>query len=473
MKLNKLSLAVAAACSTLAAPSMAITSTNISNPTTSIFVSGATAMDVGLLTAVVKFCTAGTLHRYSVSNNAVFFCNAPGFSTGQLAVHKYSVGGSGNGVGPVNNNGTFGNPAFNNTTLPFLNLANINGTNCPETVSGTFGATTKTLAGITYRDVACVSAGATQPQASFVGISDVEPTFFAGGAANAGNLKVESLSTVIFGVPVTRNVYEALQSAQSKTVGSVAEADMPSITTAQATSMYTVPGLDWGTLLGITIPGGGDQTIFVARRVDSSGTQKTFEGVIARTVNGEAATGAKSCQVNVDVFVPYNPATDVALNNAATQCNGSKTTVAGSGSGDVTACLATHLAGNRGAVGVLTTEIATSTVNTASGNFFFLKINDKAPTDTNVQSGAYTWYSDSSLNTPLSNPTGTSATVVADNTAFLTKLKANFAVTPVVHGFGNAGLMTLDQVTGTPGGNPWSRVVGGVLNNCQQARGVY
>jgi len=42
-----------------------------------------------------------------------------------------------------------------------------------------------------------------------------------------------------------------------------------------------------------------------------------------------------------------------------------------------------------------------------------------------------------------------------------------------VHGFGNAGLMTLDQVTGSPGGNPWSRLVSGNLNNCQQARGVF
>lgn len=462
MKLNKLSFAVAAACATLSLPALALPATSYGNGSTTskIYVSGATAQDVGLLTATVKLCGAGTLHRYSISNNAVFFCTATGYAQPQLAVHKYSAGGSGNGVAPVNNG----------TPLPFLDLGKINATTCPEAVSGTFGSSTKTLAGITYVDVAC-SGAATSVQTnntSFIGISDVEPAFFNGGLANSGNLKSEPLATVIFGVPVTRNVYEALQSVQSKTVGSVSEADMPSITTAQMTSMYTVSGLDWGTLLGITIPGAGaDQTIFVARRANSSGTQKTFEGVIARTINGESTSGAKSCQVAVDGFVS---SAVTANNNASTVCGGasnSNLAVLGSGSGDVTACMSAHLANSRGSVGVLTTEFATSTVNTAGGDIFFLKVNGLAPSDANVKAGSYTYYGDASLNTPLL------PVLNGDHTTFLSQFRSNFAITPVVHGFGNAGLLTLDSVTGTTGGNPWSRIVSGSLNNCQQARGVF
>jgi len=466
MKLNKLSLAVAAVCGTLAAPALALPASGyVSGTTSKIYVSGATAQDGGLLTASVKLCSAGTLHRYSISNNAVFLCTATGFANSALAIHKFSAGGSGNGVGPVNNGSTSGNPAFNNTVLPFLDLGKINGTTCPEAVSGTFGSSTKTLAGITYVDVAC-SGAATSVQTnntSFIGISDVEPSFFNGGLANSANLKSEALATVIFGVPVTRNVYEALQAAQSKTVGSVAEANMPNITRAQLTSAYTVVGLDWGTLLGITVPA-SDQTIFVARRVDNSGTQKTFEAVIARTINGEGTTGAKSCSVNVDPFVAFGA---TANGNAATLCNGSTIVVAGSGSGDVTACMATHQTAGRGSIGVLTTEFKTSVTNTAGGDIFFLKVDGITPKTQDVQSGSYTFYGDAALNTPLA------PALNSDHTAFLTQFKANFAITPVVHGFGNAGLMTLDQVTGSPGGNPWSRLVSGNLNNCQQARGVF
>jgi hypothetical protein len=449
MKLNPLSLAVAAACSMIGGSALAVDVSSYNTSAAKIYISGATAQDVALLTSVVKFCDAGSLHRYSISNNAAFLCTAPGFSNGQLAVHKYSAGGSGNGVAPVNNG----------SNLPFLDLSKVK-TNCAAT-----GSTVKTLAGITYTDVACGGAASSLQTATktFIGISDVEPAFFAGGLANAGNLASEALATVIFGVPVTRNVYEALQAKQMLNVGSVAEADMPSITTAQMTALYTVKGLDWSTLLDIT-PGATDQTIFVARRADSSGTQKTFEAVIARTINGEASTGAKSCQVSVDGFV----ATDgTANNNAATQCDGSKTVISGSGSGDVIACLQAHQDGNRGAVGVLTTETATSTVNTAGTKFFFLKVNGLAPSAANVTAGSYTYYGDASLNLPKS------PLLDADHTTFVSKLKANFAITPVVHGFGNAGLMTIDAVTGSTGGNPWNRLVAGELNNCQQGRATY
>lgn len=454
MKLNRISLAAAAACGLISSTAMAtsvtsLTPAQLTNNVSRIYMSGATAQDSGVLTATVKMCAAGTLHRYSTSNNTVFLCESgtSGVAQTYLAVHKFSVGGSGVGVAPVNNPGT---------PLGFLRLENIAGA-CTTPTN-----TIRTLAGISYTDVAC-PVGATVGNQSFIGISDVEPAFFGPAAGTYNNLKAETLATVIFGVPVTANVYRALQTQQglvtyanTSVATDVSEANMPTMSQAEISTVFAAQnvGLDWTSLLGITIP--GDNTIYIARRVDSSGTQKTFEGVIARTINGNSL--AKSCQTGVDGFSPLGA--QPAAGAAAAACNGSNIVVSGSGGGDVVTCMTTHNAAGRGAIGVLTTE----TVTTAASPILFVKTNGYAPNDANVTSGVYRHYADASLNTPLAPLNN------ADHNAFLAALKLNFAVTPVVQPFGNAGLMTLDVVTGTAGGNPWSRLVGGNLNNCQEGR---
>lgn len=479
MKLSKIALAVAGVA--LAAPAFAIVADTDAARVT-VRVSGATAMDSGVLEATLKMCKPNTLTAYTASNQFVYYCNAQGTSATQtianglakinlvdntkLAVHKHSVGGSGNGVTPVDAN----------TLLPYLNLSSIAGapiTTCPVPVAAVApSGTAYTLSACTTTTgIVNIVADTTK-----IGISDVEPSFF-GGPADYDTLTAEPLATVVFGVPVTKVVYNLLQAKQitdgiipaTCPAGDVTEVCMPSLSTGQITSLYTQVGQNWMAVAGITVP--GDNTVYVARRADTSGTQKTYEAVIARTLNGNPA--AKSCQINVDSFASGPAALDnLAVNNT---CNGVELIVNNSGSGQVLACLNRHQDGitsaggapvvtalPRGAVGTLTTEAVTS----ATTKFLFVKVNGKAPTLANVNKGEYTMYGDSSLNTKT-------GAVASTDLAFYDAFKKQFAISPTPQPFGNAGLESLDVVTGTTGGNPYSRLVGTEVNNCQQGRLIF
>lgn len=473
MKLTKISFGVAAACAILSAPAHALLASAYTNTgefagdTMNIRMSGATAQDPGLLASALRYCTTGSMTRYSISNNFVYFCNinttriTPRPGTTKIAFYKYSVGGSGAGVGPVNSA----------TPQAFLDLTKI-ATSCTGASSVADVDGTGPLP--TFQDIACAGATTTftTPAVSYIGVSDVEPQFF-GGASTYNNLQASSLASVIFGVPVTRNVYEALQAAQGLTVGAIDEANMPSLTQGQITSMYTQEGQTWSGLTGATV---GDDLVYVARRADSSGTQKSFEAVVGRTING--TSGARQCQSSVESFV----AGPAALDNTAanTLCNGDNLVVNASGSGQVLACMNAHQAGGRGAIGVLSTEYK----QTAAGSIRFVKVNGMAPTHANVAAGRYTQYTDASINTRVGTLPTASA---AGYSAFLTRLKSDFADPSVIavinsgnQTFGPSGLMALDALespvpapdfSGATGRNPWSRLVGGAdLNNCQPGK---
>jgi ABC-type phosphate transport system substrate-binding protein len=479
MKLSKISACVAAACGLISVPALALTANNYTNTgefagdTMNIRVSGATAQDPGLLASALRYCVAGSLHRYSISNNFVYFCNTntalitPRPGTTKVAFYKYSVGGSGAGVGPVNSA----------APTPFLDLAKLNascaGTSSVADIDGTGPLSS-------FVDVACAAAsGAVTTNAiSYIGVSDVEPSFF-GTPSTYNNLSSESLATVIFGVPVTKVVYEALQTQQGLPVGGLTEAAMPSLTQAQLTSIYTQQGQTWSTL---GVPGLADDNVYVVRRVDSSGTQKTFEALIARTING--VLGAKNCQGDVDAFVA-DTGTAAIIDNATADAacaavTAASTVITASGGGQVTRCLDGHQSRSRGAIGILTTE----TKQTATGNWRFVKINNIAPTHGQVAAGRYTQYADASLNTRVgaNNPTA----AAAGYAPFLTRLRADFSDPTLINvinagaqTFGQAGLMSLDSLespvpaadyTGAQGRNPWSRLVGTTLNNCQPGK---
>ena len=481
MKLNKISLGVAAVIGLLSAPAHALLASSYTNAsefsgdTLNIRMSGATAQDAGVLAATLRFCTAGSMTAYTISNNFVYFCNINtgtlggvtargGVTPSKLALYKYSVGGSANGVTPVNNA----------SNLAFLDLTKLNTSCTAGSATADADGTATNLS--TYQVFSCTAASSslTTNALSYIGISDVEPAFF-GAPSTYNKLSSAGLASVIFGVPVTKNVYNALQAVQGLTVGSMTEANMPSLSQAQVTSMFTQEGQTWSGLgTGITL---ADDTIYVARRANSSGTQKTYEALIARTING--VSGGRNCQSDVDGFVSGVDALDNTAVN--TVCNGDNLVVNGSGSGQVQACLNKHNDAGRGGVGVQTTETKVST----STKFAFVKINGVAPNQANVASGKYSQYSDAAINLRTG---ATSPTASADNYSnFVTKFKAAFAdgaIISVINGdaqpFGAAGVMALDNLvspvpsadyTGAAGRNPWSRLVGGTtLNNCQPGK---
>lgn len=446
MNLNKVSMAVLALCSVAASPALALTAATY-NPANamSVYVSGATAMDVGLENAALALCNPGTAHKYTVTNQFVYLCTAnPGKITisggrTQLAVHKHSPGGSGNGVAPVNNS----------TPLPFLDLVKIASSCAAATGAATSIACTEATGTLTTNAVAPL------------GISDMEPQFFGAAAGTYNNLLIEPLATVIFGLPVTTVAYEALQVAQGLTTGTTNPADIPSLSQAQVTSMFTQEGQSWLALTGAVLP--GDDQVYVARRASTSGTQKTYEAVIARTVN-TTPTG-KSCYAGLPSFLS---GPDVSSNAAATTaCNGDNLIVNNSGSQQVNVCLVAHQAGNRGAIGTLSTE----TVSNA--NWKHVRMNGLLPNYANVKAGAYTQYGDAALNTRVS------PAINADHATFKTAFKANFAIIGVPSpafgdvstDAGKAGVLGLKKVTGLATDNKWTRTNdAGVIDNCRPAR---
>ncbi len=508
MKRSILSLSVVAACATLSAPAFALPASSYTNTgefvgsTQNIRISGATAQDPGLLAAALsRFCAAGTMHRYSISNTFVYFCSPNAALTlrggaTQLAIHKFSVGGSGAGVGFVNNA----------TSIAFLDLTRVAATCTGANATVVTNADVDTAGPLpSFVDVTCIGATSnyTTNTPSYIGISDVEPSFFGPAAGVYDRLASSSLATVIFGVPVTRNIFEAMQRQQglatqedqdnasatppvaitaacgaTNMAGLLSEACMPSLSQAQLTSAFTQEGQTWA---GIGVESGlDDDTIYVTRRVDSSGTQKSFEAVVAKTPNG--TLGGKSCFNNVDGFL-----SGVIVNNnteADSICNAAvatATTFNTNGSGQAIRCLENHNRQARGSIGVLSTEFRQS----AAGLLRFIKANGVAPTHAGVASGRYQYYADAALNTRTGANLPTAAAL--GYPAFLTLMRSSFAsptIIATINGlpqtFGATGLMALDALatpvpapdfTGAASRNPWNRLVGSaVLDNCQSGK---
>lgn len=486
MKLNKISLAIAGFCAAFAAtPSFALPASDYTNTgefvgdTMNIRASGATAVDPGFFAAALRLCLSSgagnTIHRYSISNNAVLFCNidtskvTPRTGATKLAVYKFSQGGSGGGVQNVNNA----------TSIPFVDLSKITANCAAATVTAAQDIDgTNPLP--SFVDTLCTgtfnNTSNTSNAVSYIGISDVEPQFF-GNSTGFNNLKAEALVSVIFGLPVTKNIYEIMQAQEGKTVGGLLEADMPSLSQAQVTSLYTQEGQTWSALLG-TATGLADDTVYVSRRVSTSGTQKSYEAVIAKTPNTTAGA-ARQCYSGTDLFVSGPNASDNTASN--TLCNGTNLVVNNSGSNQVITCMNKHQADGRASVGVLSTEFK----QVAGGAVRFVKANGVAPTYKGVASGQYQYYTDVSLNTRLGATLPTASALGYAN--YLVAFKNGFAApstVEIINGsnqtFGPSGLVALDALNstvpvadylGTSARNPWSRLVGGVtLNNCQSGK---
>ena len=492
MKLNRISMAAAGLFAVVATPSFGLVASDYTNAseyvgdTMNIRASGATAVDPGFFAAALRLCLTGgtnTIHRYSISNNSVLFCNintalvTPRAGATKLAVYKYSQGGSGGGVQNVN-----GPNATSSTLLPFINLSTILANCAAATVTAA-----QDLDGTNplppFVDTLCTGAfnntSNTANAVSYIGISDVEPQFF-GGPAGFNNLRAEALNSVIFGVPLTSTIYNILQTQQGFTPGARDLANMPSLSQAQVTSLYTQEGQTWSALTGIPT-GLADDTVYVARRVTTSGTQKSFEAVVAKTPNSTAGA-ARQCYVGTDPFVTGANAADNTA--AAANCDGSQLVVNNSGSNQVLVCMNTHNAGVRGAVGVLSTEYK----QLVGGPIAFAKINGVAPTYQGVASGQYQYYTDVSLNTRVGGSPALLTAAQPGYTAYLASFKNGFALPAtieIINGsnqtFGPSGLVALDALvtpiipvadySGATARNPWSRLVGGTdLNNCQSGK---
>jgi hypothetical protein len=486
LKMKQMTLAVAGAIGAgMASQALALNpSVYTTANTVDIYMSGASAQDPGIRALMRRLCVAGTLDHFTDTNQQLFFCQANTTQTGALgkpniAVRKTSVGGSGNGVQPV----------ANSTPLQFFNISAlaVSTTGCGPTSSVTaFTSLTDTIGLPAYTTRSCPIASFSSNVAPDIGFSDVEPALLGATPAEVANLDAASANAVIFGTPVTLKLRNALQAAQGLTVGDESLAQMPSLTKAQIASIQSGLLTNWSSLanssnapLVNTSATAGADSIFVVRRVNTSGTQ-TF---------AQAHFLGQGCAVGVATFLTAN---DTAANNLGLTCGGNvaNTVYEGSGGGDLRNCLIAHDTAGRWAIGILSTEDASPTAT--SNSWRHIKIDGVAPTQLNVFNGKYTYWSEQTVQWRKTTNALAGAQLTFAN-AVRTKLGDPFVISQVnltaVHSWGKAGLMALPLNGGVPpnptagavtetilSDNPvgtFARAPTGNINNCQPPVQIY
>ena len=360
----------------------------VAGDTAELYISGATAQENGLRNTLARMCVLGSLDIYQAANQQGALCTinksvvtgAIPASVTKMVVYKSGVGGSGNGVTPV----------ANATPLAFINMALLKASATGAPAVSYLGTGTNVISvsavapnapdtigvpGYTRTNIVLPSSTSpafTQNVITEAGFSDVEPSLLGASGVQTARLNIVAPNVLTFGVPVTVTARNALQAAQGLSVASETEANMPSLRLDLIRSMYTGNITNWSQL-GATV---ADDTIYLATRVESSGTQRSFNVYV---------TGS-ACTPGLQAVVLGN---SVAADCGAVTPGG--TVFAGSGSGDITACMAGHESRARGAAGVLSMEFVPGTASGGTG-YRFIKIDEYSPSSVNVVNGDYDFW---------------------------------------------------------------------------------
>ena len=239
------------------------------------FISGASAQDKNIGNYIENHLCAADFDlfmdgtkgkKYRAWSCEVDAAKVTGASAGDvLLIHKRSTGGSGYGVVPV----------AQQAQIERMDLANAN---CVENNPGVWNCDA-----VTTLDT------------PLVGVSDVEPKVFKGpnvvpAFGDVQQSDLDALTTfaqsqLVFGVPVTTELRNALQQAQGLTVNADDEANMPSLSsnlvrslfTGQVNSWYDVVdanGTDLMTIAGANAP--AQDSVAICIRTSGSGTRAQF-----------------------------------------------------------------------------------------------------------------------------------------------------------------------------------------------------
>jgi hypothetical protein len=390
-------------------------------PEVELYISGSSAQDEALenlirlpsgTSAAPGLCETGSLDIYrgtiGGTENRVFYCrtghDAAGIAPGlRLAIYK-SSGGSGEGVTPV----------ASATALPFLDLAKL-----PQKSSCLKGEAVKATAALAAytNHVACDNASKlAKPRA---GLSDVNPELV--GAVTTA-LTVRPQNQIVWGLPVSKNLRNALQTIQGLVASTVphddplrdAEASMPSLARAQVAALYAGAVRSWdlfydrnGTpitrsaLLAPGAPADPDASgaspgayrptaaaVYICRRIAASGTQAAYEVHYLRA----------RCESNALQFLAPNDGSGLTtggdVGRLVRVARPPGTVFAGVGTADVRDCLDAHAQFNRWAIGLLSTE---NVGNNGSRKFRYVKVDGVAPTLLNAYLGRWPHVTEQSM----------------------------------------------------------------------------
>lgn len=394
-------------------------------PQVELFISGSTAQDESLenlvrlnsgIAGTVNLCEPGSLDIYrgtiKGTANRVFYCRSSSVVRGlpgglRLAIYK-SSGGSGEGVVPV----------AAGTPLRFMDLSKLPTT--ASCASGENGRATADFAA--YRNhTACDQEGRlVVPRA---GLSDVNPELVGGGPA--ATLTVRAQNQIVWGLPVSKNFRNALQTIQGLIPGTVPHDDpsrdseeaMPTLARAQVAALFAGAIKSWdefydrkgtpitqSSFLGLSAPRDPDASgaspgayrpdrqtgsrVYICRRIASSGTQASYEVHYLRA----------RCEAGAPDFVKPNDGSDLTVGGDANRLvrivRPAGNVFAGIGTGDVRECLDAHAQFNRWAVGILSTE---NVGNNGNRKFRFVKVDGAAPTLLNAYIGRWPHVTEQSM----------------------------------------------------------------------------
>lgn len=363
-------------------------------PDLTMFMSGATAMDNAITSMFNNLCTDTDYYQDGTSGSAyrAFFCTltptkVPGLSANTKVLFiKRSSGGSAQGV----------NPLVEEAKIDALNIFN---NNCTETAAGshTWSCTIN-------------NPGDLAQMHPNLGISDVDPFMFRGPntpdgfspASQAGiqALEIRPVAALLFGVPVTNGLYDALQTVQvdrgelpsTCAIGEYSEACMPSLTTFQISSLISGQIKSWNEFKvdkngtdyalteypGITAP--GTDLMHFCKRVPGSGTGAQQYAVFLNSPCTKCA------------LPPIEPSADNAIDGPRVFAN--------SGSGDMEKCLDDFAKGTNNSglnVDINGNQVVAWAVGQQSMEknadekfaYKFVKIDGVAPTLKNAANGSY------------------------------------------------------------------------------------
>jgi hypothetical protein len=393
-------------------------------PQVELFISGSSAQDEVLenllrlasgITGAPNICEPGTLDIYrgtiNGTANRVFYCRTTNAVSGlaaglRLAIYK-SSGGSGEGVTPVSAG----------TPLRFIDLNKLAAV--PSCITGEAARGTPDFAA--YRNhTGCNGEG--HPAVPRAGLSDVNPELVGGVTAP---LAVKAQNEIVWGLPVSKNLRNALQTIQGLVSSTVPHDDpsrdteeaMPTIARAQVAALFAGAVKSWddfydskgtpltrSTFLGLNPPRDPDasgaspgayrpdrvtgSTVFICRRIASSGTQASYEVHYLRA----------RCEASAPPFVKPNDGSDLIVggdvNHLVRVPHPSGNVFAGLGTGDVRDCLDAHAEFNRWAIGILSTE---SVGNNGTRKFRFMKVDGSAPTLLNAYLGRWPHVTEQSM----------------------------------------------------------------------------
>lgn len=432
-------------------------------------ISGASAQDIALEKAVAALCDVGTLNGASILNNSVYYCSVtPGkvvdglatltavpASVNKLVLYKSSVGGSGNGVAPV----------ATPSNIQFLNLATLAAN--PSYLGAAVTITSAVLPTYTMQPIVVASSLVTVNALPSAGLSDVEPSLLGASAAAIAALTRTEGAHLTFGLLVTKTLRDQLQTAQGLTPGSEVAADQPNIQASQFTALYNGSSTNFSSL---GVPAAGAN---LALRSAGSGT--------TRTNNAFFGTDSGQCVLNARARRAVTSAdTSGTACSAVPGANG--TVIYGSGTDNVVACLANHEAAARPAIGIASLETSTST----SGPIRFVRIDGQLPTLLNVANGRYGLWASVSYNVRTAI-TGNDLDAANTFRSLLSNKNVigdvNLTISQSYGAPGDFGYLTAPvAVTNVPSAlpiltqaalaanlvNPFTKVSGGVQNNCQR-----